>query len=91
MRYLVRFKTQQLTNLEYIAGRNDVYIAPEGDRGWAILEADDEESLRRDLLEGQKAEEIQPVLPAREYVAIERARENLENSKARFVDDLPGL
>jgi hypothetical protein len=90
MRYLVRFKTQQLTNLEYIAGRNEVYIAPEGDRGWAILEADDEESLRRDLLEGQKAEEIQPVLPAREYVAIERARENLENSKARFVDDPSG-
>ena len=90
MRYLVKFKTEQLPNMEYVADRDDVYIAPEGYRGWAILEAEDEESLRQDLLEGQEAEEVQPVLPAREYVAIRRAREELENSKARFVDDPSG-
>ena len=49
-----------------------------------------EESLRRDLLEGQEAEETQPVLPAQEYVAVQRAHEDLENSKARFVDDPSG-
>ena len=90
MRYLLKFKTEQLTNIEDMADREDVYIAPEGDRGWAILEAEDEESLRQDLLEGREAEEVQPVLPAREYVAIRRAREELENSKARFVDDPSG-
>ena len=90
MRYLVKFKTEQLPNMEYVADRDDVYIASERDRGWAILEAEDEESLRQDLLEGQEAEEVQPVLPAREYVAIRRACEELENSKARFVDDPSG-
>ncbi len=90
MRYLITFKTEQLTNLEHMADREDVYITPEGDRGWAILEAEGEESLRQDLPEGQEAEEIQPVLTAREYVAIQKAREDLENSKARFVDDPSG-
>jgi hypothetical protein len=87
MRYLVKFKTEQLANIEYVADRDDVYITPEGDRGWAILEAEDEGSLRRDLLEGQEAEEVRSVLPVREYVAVQRAREDLEDSKARFVDD----
>jgi hypothetical protein len=90
MRYLVTFKTQQLTNLEHMADREDVYISVEGDRGLAIVEAEDEESLRRDLLEGQEAEEVQSVLTAREYVGIQKAREDLENSKTRFVDDPSG-
>jgi hypothetical protein len=63
-----------------------VYVSPEGDRGWVILESENEESLRRDL-EGQEVEEVQPVLPAREYAAILEARRDLENSKSRFVDD----
>ena len=90
MRYLVKFNTEQLTSIEYVADQEGVYISPEGDLGWAILEAEDEYSLRRDLLQGQEVEEAQPVLPGREYVAITRAREDLENSKARFVDDPPG-
>jgi hypothetical protein len=90
VRYLIKFKTDQLASLDYVADRNDVYIAPEGDRGWAILEAEDEESLRQDLLQGQEVEETQSVLSAREYVAIQRAREDLQNSKARFVDDPSG-
>jgi len=92
MRYLVKFKTEQLTNIERMADREDVYITPEGDRGWAILEAEGEESLRRDLLdlESLEAEEVQSVLTAREYVGIQKAREALENSKARFVDDPSG-
>ena len=90
MRYLVQFKTEQLTSLEYVEDRDDVYVSPEGDRGWAILEAEDEESLRQDLLQGQEVEEARPVLLAREYVAIQKAREDLQNSKARFVDDPSG-
>ncbi len=87
MHYLVKFKAKQLESVERIADRDDVYIAPEGDWGWTILEAEDEESLRQDFLEDQEAEEVQPVLPAREYMAILGAREHLEDSKARFVDD----
>jgi hypothetical protein len=90
MRYLVRFKTQQLTNIEHMADREDVYVSAEGDRGWAIVEAEGEESLRRDLLEGQEAEEVQSVLTSWEYVAIQKAREDLENSKRGFVDDPSG-
>jgi hypothetical protein len=92
MRYLVKFKTERLTNIESIADRDDVYIAPEGDRGWAILEVEDGESSHRDLLEAlrQEAEETQPVLLGREYVAIVDARKDLEDSKARFVDDPSG-
>jgi hypothetical protein len=87
MHYLVKFKAKQLENVERIADRDDLYAAPEGDWWWTILEAEDEESLRQDFLAGQEAEEVQPVLPAREYLAILGAREHLEDSKARFVDD----
>jgi hypothetical protein len=88
MHYLVRFETEQLA-MEEVEDRNDVYFAPEGDRAWAILEARDEESLRQNL-EGQGLEEVQPMLPAREYMAIAGARRDLEDSKTRFVDDPPG-
>ena len=90
MRYLVMFKTEQLRNVEHMTDREDVYITPEGDRGWAILEAEGEESLRRDLPEAREAQEVQPVLTVREYVAIQKAREDLEHSKTRFVDDPSG-
>lgn len=82
MHYLVKLNTQKSTSID----RGDVYVSPEGDRGWVILEAEDEESLRR-ALEGQEVEEVQPVLPAREYAAILEAQRGLENSKSRFVDD----
>ena len=90
MHYLVKFEAKQLENVERIVDRDDVYVAPEGDWWWTILEAEDEESLRQDFLAGQEAEEVQPVLPAREYMAIVGAREYLEDSKARFVDDPSG-
>ena len=83
MHYIVEFKT------EHPEGWDDAYLSPEGDRGWAILEADDEETLRRNLA-GREVEGIQPVLPAREYAAISNARTELENAKARFVDDPSG-
>lgn len=89
MHYLVKFDMHQLRDMEEVADRDDVYISPEGDRGWTILEAEDEETLRR-TLEGQGAEEFQPVLPAREYTAILSARSDLEDSKTRFVDDPSG-
>ncbi len=63
-----------------------MYVSPEGDRGWVILESEDKESLRRDL-EGQEVEEVQLVLPAHEYAAILEACKDVENSKSRFVDD----
>src|SRR5215204_3778971 len=88
MHYLVRFETEQLA-MEEVEDRHDVYFAPEGDRAWAILEARDEESLHHNL-EGQGVEEIQPMLPAREYVAIVGARRDLEESKTRFVADPSG-
>jgi hypothetical protein len=90
MHYLVKFEAKQLENVERIADWDDVYVTPEGDWWWTILEAEDEESLRQDFLAGQGAEEVQPVLPAREYMAIVGAREYLEDSKARFVDDPSG-
>ena len=89
MYYLVRFKVRQPADVEDVADREDVYVAPEGDRGWTVLEVEDEEDLRR-TVEGQDVEEVQPVLLAREYVAISRARRELEDSKARFVDDPSG-
>ena len=88
MHYLVEFKTERLA-MEDVEDRGDVYFSPEGDRAWAFLEARDEETLRQGL-EDQEVEEIQPVLPAREYAAISRAREDLESQKARFVDDPSG-
>jgi len=87
--YLVRFKVRQPADVEDVADREDVYVAPEGDRGWTVLEVEDEEDLRR-TVEGQDVEEVQPVLLAREYVAISRARRELEASKAGFVDDPSG-
>jgi len=87
--YLVRFKVHQPADVEDVADREDVYVAPEGDRGWTVLEVEDEEDLRR-TVEGQDVEEVQPVLLAREYVAISSARRELEDSKARFVDDPSG-
>ena len=90
MHYLVKFNTEQRAIIERMADREGVYVAPEGEQWWAILEAEDEESLARDLLEGGKVEEVQPVLPAREYMAILGARQYLEDSKARFVDDPSG-
>ena len=89
MYYLVRFKVRQPADVEDVADREDVYVAPEGDRGWTVLEVEDEEDLRR-TVEGQDVEEVQPVLLAREYVAISSARRELEDSKARFVDDPSG-
>ena len=88
MHYLVRFATEQLA-MEEVQDRHDVYFSPEGDKAWAILEVRDEETLRQNL-EGQGVEEVQPMLPAREYVAILEARRDLEESKTRFVDDPSG-
>ncbi len=91
MHYLVRLDAERLLGDEDVVDRDDVYIAPEGDRGWAIFDADDEETLRQDLQrEGQEVEEVQPLLTAREYVAVLRARGDLEDSKTRFVDDPSG-
>jgi hypothetical protein len=80
---------QQMADIEDVADRNDVYIAPEGDRGWTVIEAEDEQDLRR-TVKGQEVEEAQPVLFPREYLAIGTARRELEDSKSRFVDDPPG-
>jgi hypothetical protein len=84
MHYIVEFRT------EHPESWDNTYLSPEGDRGWAILEAEDEEALRRNLADRGAIEGIQPVLPAREYAAISEARTELENSKARFVDDPSG-
>ena len=89
MHYLVRFRTERLADMDYVAGQEGVYISPEGDQGWAIREAESEESLRRDL-EGQEVEEVQPMLPGREYLAVRNARRELEDLKPRFVDDPSG-
>ena len=84
MHYIVEFTT------EHPESWDDSYLSPEGTRGWAILEAEDEEALRRNLADRGEIEGIQPVLPAREYAAISEARTELENSKAGFVDDPSG-
>jgi hypothetical protein len=89
LHYLVRFRTEKLADVEYVAGQEWVYFSPEGDLGWAIREAEDEESLRQDL-EGQEVEEVQPMLPGREYLAVRNARRELEDLKPRFVDDPSG-
>jgi len=86
MNYLVKFRTERLPNIEHLANWENVYLSPEGDQGWTILEAENEDALRR-TLEGQEVEYAQPVLLAREYIAINEARTSLKNSKARFVDD----
>jgi hypothetical protein len=89
MLYLVKFRMQQMADIEDVGDRDDVYISPEGDRGWTIIEVEDEEDLRR-TVGGQEVEEAQQVLLPREYLAIGRARRELEDSKSRFVDDPPG-
>jgi hypothetical protein len=89
MLYLVKFRMQQTADIEDVGDRDDVYIAPEGDRGWTVIEVEDEEDLRRTVA-GQEVEETQMVLLPREYLAIGRARRELEDSKARFVDDPSG-
>jgi len=89
MHYLVRFRTEKLADVEYVAGQEWVYFSPEGDLGWSIREAEDKESLRQDL-EGQEVEEVQPMLPGREYLAVRNARRELEDLKPRFVDDPSG-
>ncbi len=89
MLYLVKFRMQQMADIEDVGDREDVYISPEGDRGWTVIEVEDEEDLRRTVA-GQEVEEAQLVLLPREYLAIGRARRELEDSKSRFVDDPPG-
>ena len=89
MHYLVRFRTERLADVESVAGQEGVYISPDGEQGWAIREAEGEESLHRDL-EDQEVEEVQPILPGREYLAVRNARRELEDLKPRFVDDPPG-
>jgi hypothetical protein len=89
MKYLVSFRTEQLSDIERLADSQDVWVSPEGDRAWVIVEADDEESVRRNP-EVQEIEEIQPLLSGREYLAIRNARRELEDYKARFVDDPSG-
>lgn len=86
MRYLVKFSTHGLSDLDGLAGREGVYLSPEGDAGWAILE--DEDSVRSNL--GAEAEEVQPLLSAREYLAVRDARDEIEEAKGRFVDDPSG-
>ena len=88
MLYLVKFRMQQMADIEDVGDRDDVYISPEGDRGWTVIEVEDEEDLRR-TVGGQEVEEAQQVLLPREYLAIGRARRELEDSKSRFVDDPP--
>ncbi len=87
MHYLVRFGSGQLPGAGELANEEGLYVSPDGERGWAILEREDEDSLQGTLDAG--VEEVQPVLPAREYAVVEEAREELEGHKARFVDD-PG-
>jgi hypothetical protein len=86
---LIKFRIQQMADIEDVADRDDVYIAPEGDRGWTVIEVEDEPDLRRSV-KGQEVEDAQPVLLAREYLAIGIARRELEEYKSRFVDDPPG-
>lgn len=83
MHYLAKFKVEKPTNWD------NVYLAPEGDRGWEILEAENEEAARG-ALEDREVEELQPLIPARAYVAISEARTQIEDSKKRFVDDPSG-
>lgn len=88
MRYLIRFSLNDTTELETLGASQGVYLTPEGDSGWAILEKSDEQSLRDNL--GVEAKEIKPLLSIREYSAIRDAREELEEAKGRFVDDPSG-
>jgi hypothetical protein len=88
MHYLVRFRTERLADVESVAGQEGVYISPEGEQGWAIREAEGEESLRRDL-EGQEVEEVQPMLPGREYLAVRNARRELWRTSSHASWTIP--
>lgn len=89
MHYLVRLRMDRHESTERFRDQTDVFLSPEGNRGWMILEAEDEEALHRQL-EGIEVEESEPVLPVSEYAAISEARKSLEETKARFVDDPDG-
>jgi hypothetical protein len=89
MYYLVELRVSRPESAERAAQRGDVYLSPEGNRGWILARADNEEALRRSL-QNHEVEEVRPVLPAREYVEMQRARQELEQSKSRFVDDPTG-
>lgn len=89
MHYLVKVKMDKDESVERLGDRADVFLTPEGDQGWAIIEAEDEEAIRREL-EGLEVERSEPVLPVSEYAAIREARKNIEETKARFVDDPSG-
>lgn len=89
MHYLVRLRTDRDESMQRLGDRADVFLSPSGERGWAILEAEDEEVLHQEL-EGLEVEESEPVLPVNEYAAISDARRGLEETKARFVDDPDG-
>src|SRR5215212_3598066 len=89
MHYVVKLEMDRPESTERLDERGDVFLTPDGEQGWAILEAEDEDSVRWEL-EGHKVEEVQPVLPVKEYAAIREARENIEEVKARFVDDPSG-
>jgi hypothetical protein len=88
VRYLVKFSPESLSDVGGLSDREGIYLSPEGDAGWAILEEDGEQSIGDSL--GVDAEEAQPLLSAREYVAVRDAREELEQAKGRFVDDPSG-
>ena len=88
MRYLVKFSPESLSDVDSLADRKGIYVSPEGDAGWAILDEDGEESLGSSL--GVETEEAQPLLSVREYGAIRDARAELEEAKGRFVDDPSG-
>ena len=88
MHYLVRFRTEFLADVESVADQEGVYISPEGEQGWSIREAEDEESLRRDL-EGQEVEEVQPILPGREYLAVRDARRDEQERRPVVEQEQP--
>jgi hypothetical protein len=88
VRYLVKFSPGSLSDVDSLADREGIYLSPDGDAGWAILEEDNEESLGSSL--GAEGEEAQPLLSVREYVAVRDARGELEEAKGRFVDDPSG-
>ncbi len=88
MHYLVKLDTRRSGSKERLTERDDVYLTPKGETGWAIVEAEDEESLRRSF--GAELEEATPLLLARGYLAVHETRGRLEDLKSRFVDDPSG-
>lgn len=88
MRYLVNFSLESVSDVGSLSERDGVYLSPDGDVGWAILDEDGEDSIGNSL--GVEPREVRPLLSAREYVAVRDAREELEQAKGRFVDDPSG-